>query len=549
MGHDSAILIDDGVRSPSRSGMDARHGGREIRPDAGAIRSTAPSGDVAASRTSAAPTRQWLRKEDGWAIIIGLGMTLAASLLFLADGPGMLKTLTVKFSGWSSLDELPAAVGRALPSLIYLYALLLIPLSIGAQRIGHSPREFSKGFLVLFLLSVAVSVLASNTWLKAAQLEAPLIALFIGLLIGNTLTLPSWLHEALRTEYFVKTGIVLMGATLPFTLILQAGPVAIGQALLVSVITFGSIYFAATRLFGLDRRFAACLGAGGSICGVSGAIAIGGACRAKAQHVSVAISLVIIWAVAMIFILPGLCKWLGLDPGVAGAWIGTSEFADAAGFAAAEAIGDESAVQAFTLMKVVGRDMFVGIWAFLVAILSVTVWERIERSEARERQRVARTDVIGTHTGSATHTTTNAANAIGSIADTGNDNQQEHINRTSTTDDAGAHERIDRGEIWRRFPKFILGFFAASLLTTFFISVLSPADSAAYSDDVLAALKSLRGWFFTLTFLAIGLTTRFRELAAVGIKPMLAFTVGVAINLPLGYVLSAHLFADFWSAL
>jgi len=140
----------------------------------------------------------------------------------------------------------------------------------------------------------------------------------------------------------------------------QAGPAAISQALIVSFVTFGSIYFAATRLFGLDRRFGATLAAGGSICGVSGAIAIGGACRARPQHVSVAISLVIVWAVAMIFLLPSAARVLGLEPGIAGAWIGTSEFADAAGFAAAEAIGHESAVQAFTLMKVGGRDMFVG---------------------------------------------------------------------------------------------------------------------------------------------------------------------------------------------
>ena len=164
----------------------------------------------------------------------------------------------------------------------------------------------------------------------------------------------------------------------------------------------------------------------------------------------------------------------------------------AAGFAAAEAIGHESAVQAFTLMKVVGRDMFVGVWAFLVAILSVTVWERQSRDSA---------------------------------------------------------ERIDRREIWRRFPKFILGFFVASLLTTAALTLLDGAQATAYSKDVLGTLKSLRGWFFTLIFLAIGLTTRFRELTAVGIKPFLAFAVGVAINVPVGYFLSVHVFADFWNAL
>lgn len=444
-----------------------------------------------AVRQKVMPAR-WFRQEDGWAILIGLGFVLMASLLFLLGEHGVLASVTVHFAAWDSPVELLALIGPQLPSLIYLHALLLIPLSIGATRIGYSALAFGKGFLLLFLLSVVVSVLASNRYLKAAQLEAPLIALFLGLAIGNTLRLPAWLHEALRTEYYVKTGIVLMGATLPFSLILEAGPAAISQALIVSTITFGSIYLAATRLFGLDRRFAACLGAGGSICGVSGAIAIGGACRARPQHVSVGISLVVIWSVAMIFILPAAARWLALDPGIAGAWIGTSEFADAAGFAAAGAIGDESAIQAFTLMKVVGRDMFVGIWAFLVAILSVTVWERQRTTES---------------------------------------------------------ERIDTAEIWRRFPKFVLGFFAASLLTTAMLGATPSAEHHPYSEAVLGAMKSLRNWFFTLTFLCIGLTTRYRELTAVGARPFWAFAIGVAINVPLGYYLSAHVFDAFWRGL
>jgi uncharacterized integral membrane protein (TIGR00698 family) len=337
--------------------------------------------------------------------------------------------------------------------------------------------------------SILVTVLGSNTFIKELQLETPLLALIIGLLFGNMMELPEWLHQALRTEYYVKTGIILMGATLPFTIILKAGPAAITQALIVSVVTFGIIYFAATKLFGLDPRLGACLGAGGSICGVSGAIAIGGACRAEKQHVSIAISMVIIWAVAMIFLLPFWAKSLGLAPGIAGAWIGTSEFADAAGFAAAEAIGDERAVKTFTLMKVVGRDMFVGIWAFLVAILSVTVWEKKNDKDS---------------------------------------------------------ERIDKKEIWNRFPKFIIGFFIASILTTLVISFLDQKAGAAYSKDIIGTLKTLRGWTFTWTFLCIGFTTRFRELTSVGWKPLAAFTLGVIVNVPLGYWLSNEVFASYW---
>lgn len=463
--------------TPSRAGGQHLHAGSQLPPGHPHPPASSPV---------------WHRQEDGWAIIIGLGLVALASLILLIDHAVVLKLLTVKFDSWRTPREGLGALAKTVPSLIYLYTLLLIPLSIGAARMGYRATDFGKGLLALYGLAVLVTLLSSNSYIKAAQLEGPLVALFVGLAIGNSFQLPTWLHEALRTEYFVKTGIVLMGATLPFTIILQAGPAAIGQALIVSIVTFGSIYFAATRLFGLDRRFGATLAAGGSICGVSGAIAIGGACRARPQHVSVAISLVIVWAVAMIFILPAAARYLGLPPGIAGAWIGTSEFADAAGFAAAEAIGHESAVQTFTLMKVIGRDMFVGIWAFLVAILSVTVWERQSHDRA---------------------------------------------------------ERIDRREIWRRFPKFILGFFIASLLTTAALSLLDGPQAASYSKDVLGVLKSLRGWFFTLTFLAIGLTTRFRDLAAVGIRPLLAFAVGVAINIPLGYFLSAHLFASFWRTL
>lgn len=433
---------------------------------------------------------QWLKKEDGWSIVIGIGFVVVASVLFLLGAENVLSLFSASAPKWATFGELAQKLPSKLPNFIWLYALFAGLLTLGAKSLGLNAGRFFKGFSALYWFTSLILILSNNETLKSWQLESPLLALFIGLIVGNFVKLPAWFGESLRTEYYVKTGIVLMGATLPFSLILSAGPAAIGQALIVSVVTFGTIYGVAVKL-GLDRRFAACLGAGGSICGVSGSIAIGGACKARQEHVSVAISLVVVWAVAMIFILPFLCKMLNLPAGVAGAWIGTSEFADAAGFAAAEAIGDERATQAFTLMKVVGRDMFVGVWAFLVAILSVTVWEKKSASES---------------------------------------------------------ERVNYREIWQRFPKFILGFFIASILTTIVIANLNATMASDY-ENVLKFLKNLRGWFFTLTFLSIGLTTRFKDLTAVGVKPLLAFTAGVAVNLPLGYWLSNHVFVDYWLSL
>lgn len=433
---------------------------------------------------------KWYKKEDYWAIVIGLGLIGFVTLAFFAGSIDMFKTMAVSIGGWSTdLAKLTAGLSKSSFGLITLLAFFLLVYSLGVKAMGQSISKFGKGFTALFLFSVLISVLGANQYSKDWQLETPVLALLVGLIVGNVFKLPEWFHAGLRTELYVKTGIVLMGATLPLTLILQAGPVAILQAAIVSIITFGSIYFAATKLFRLDPRFGATLAAGGSICGVSAAIAIGGACRAEKEHVSVSITMVIIWAVAMIFLLPLWAKLLGLDPGPAGAWIGTSEFADAAGFAAAEAIGDERAVKAFTLMKVIGRDMFVGVWALLVAVLSVTVWENKSKAEA---------------------------------------------------------ERIDVAEIWRRFPKFILGFFAASIFVSFVIASLDPKQAAQFSKDAIGPLKTFRGWAFTWTFLSIGFTTRFRELSTFGWRPLAAFAVGVAINVPLGYVLSNLVFVEYW---
>lgn len=435
---------------------------------------------------------RWIHKEDSWAILIGFGMVLAATLLFFLQGVPFVKGLAVNFPAWQWGDgKVTSSLLQQAASIGALYFFLLLAFGSGARWLGLPLRHFVNSFSVLYGLAVAVSIIGANQTVKAYQLEAPLLALLLGLVLSNFGKVPGWLQAGLRTEYYVKTGIVLMGATLPLTIIVSAGPIAILQALIVSVTTFGAIYLAATRLFGLDKRFAACLGAGGSVCGVSAAIAIGGAGKAEKEHVSVAISLVIIWAVAMIFLLPWAAKALAMAPGPAGAWIGTSEFADAAGFAAAEAIGDERAVKTFTLMKVIGRDMFVGVWAFLVALASVSRWEQ------------------------------------GTV----------RASRPSLT------------EIWQRFPKFIIGFFAASIFVSLVLLFLPAASAGVYNKEIVGAIKGLRGWAFTLTFLCIGLTTRFDRLASFGWKPLAAFALGVAINVPLGYWLSNVIFASYWLAL
>jgi uncharacterized membrane protein YadS len=439
-----------------------------------------------------------IRKEDWWAVWISLAL-IGVAVARSANG-GSLQWIAVAPQKWIDPAELLGQLQTQGIRYVALCLLWAVSFGIGAAALGLKFSKFLLAFVPLFFVAAAIYCL--GLWVQAAHynLEPPLVALGLGLLVSNTVGAPRWLEPALRVEFYIKTGIVLLGAGLPLTLLAWAGPVAIVQAAIVSLVTFAAIYFSAVRL-GLERRFAATLGTGGAVCGVSGAIAIGGAVGAKKQDISVAISLVVLWAVAMIFALPLVCRSLGLSTGVAGAWIGTSEFADAAGLAAAQAYGGyaghvagiagrpEDAVAAFTLMKVIGRDVWIGVWAFVLSLIATHRWDR-----------------------------------------------------------TGVESRASVRDIWRRFPKFVFGFLLASAILTVVSRGYTYADyKKELVPTLIAPLQVLRTWAFTFAFLSIGLTTRVRDFRSVGARPFYAFAVGVGVNLVLGFVLSTRVFGDFWS--
>jgi uncharacterized membrane protein YadS len=446
------------------------------------------------------PLGALLRNEDWLSIWIGLGIIAVAAAVFAAGGS--IKWLAVAPQKWGHFSELGTQLQKTGGRYAGLFVVWSLLFGAGAAGLGISARRFLSAFLAIFLMTWAVYFL--GLWDQAAHynLEPPLVALGLGLLVSNTVGVPRWMEPGLRVEFYIKTGIVLLGASLPLTLLAWAGPAAMLQAAIVSLVTFGVIYAAAIRL-GLNPRLAATLGTGGAVCGVSGAIAIGGAVGAKKQDISVAISLVVAWAIVMIFVLPLASRALGLSTGVAGAWIGTSEFADAAGLAAAQTYGGyagsvpgiaghpDAAVTAFTLMKVIGRDVWIGVWAFVLSLVAATRWER-----------------------------------------------------------TGIRGRSSAADIWQRFPKFVLGFLIASLLVTAFASGYDYTEyEKAVVPGLVAPLQALRTWAFTFAFLSIGLTTRIRDFVSVGARPFAAFTLGALINVLLGYFLSTQVFGDFWNRL
>ncbi len=241
------------------------------------------------------------RKEDWWAIWIGLGIVVLGCLLF-AEGSS-LKWIAVTPPKWSSWEQLGAHFADSYPRYIAQFAAWLVIFSLALRALGHRPRSFIPAFAFLYALSVVAISIGQWDQANRYNLEPPLLALVIGLAISNLVGLPRWLDAGFRVEFYVKTGVVLLGATLPFSLIVWAGPVAILQASIISIATFLVIFFTARRL-GLDRQLSATLGAGGAVCGVSASIAIAGAVGAKKEYAPIAITVVIIWAIVMIFALP-----------------------------------------------------------------------------------------------------------------------------------------------------------------------------------------------------------------------------------------------------
>ena len=251
----------------------------------------------------------WL-KEDWWAIWLGLGIVAVAYGLF-ADGSS-IHWLAVTPAKWSTFSQLGAHFAANYVRYIVQFLVWLAVFSVALTALGHKARDFIPSFVFLYAFSVVIFALGQWDKANTYNLEPPLVALVVGLALSNVFGLPRWLDAGFRVEFYIKTGIVLLGATLPFTLILWAGPTAILQASIVSIVTFIVIYWVAIKL-GLDKRLAATLGAGGAVCGVSAAIAIAGAVGAKKEDAPIAILQASIVSIVTFAVIYFVGVRLGLD--------------------------------------------------------------------------------------------------------------------------------------------------------------------------------------------------------------------------------------------
>jgi uncharacterized membrane protein YadS len=440
--------------------------------------------------------------EDWMAVYIGLFIFAVSLLRFTGlDVFGWAVTTKV----WTQVSQILQPLSKSfaglhgLGALVLTYVFMVIVLSIGARFLGADVKRFASGFTLVFFISYLCWMLGSYARIAATPDKLSqfgiswslnltgesgfIIALIAGLIVGNFMPgLAESMHEAIRPEWYIKTAIVILGAGLGVkaaealglaSAVMFRGLCAIVEAYLIY---WALVYLVARKYFHFSREWAAPLASGISICGVSAAIATGGAIRARPIVPIMVSSLVVIFAVVELLVLPFFAQhFLYKQPMVAGAWMGLAVKTDGAAVASgaitdalirAKALATEGLAfkegwmtMAATTVKVF-IDIFIGVWAFVLAIIWCTVIE------------------------------------------------------------CRPGEKFRPGQIWERFPKFVLGYVFTFLILLIICltapTVISTAKAATAGGDVFRVM------FFTLTFFTIGVVSNFRKLWEEGIGRLAA---------------------------
>ncbi|WDF58397.1 putative sulfate exporter family transporter [Flavobacterium sp. KACC 22758] len=379
---------------------------------------------------------------------------------------------------WSNPADLQTKVFD-LQNLEILFIQFIYFISIGTLGtflIGRPVRYFLFTFPVVYILTLIALILAGNAAIKSINLEAVIFSLIIGLVIGNFFKLPEWFRSALSTEVFVKIGLVLLGTSVIFSDILKAGSLGLIQALVV-VISVWYFAFWLCRKLKVDDELTMMISSAVSICGVSAAIATSGAIKGDSKKLSYVISIVLVTAIPMMIFMPIIARYFNFPEEVTGAWLGGSIDTSGAVVASGTLVG-ETALKISTIVKF-SQNVLLGLAAFAISVY----WTY-------------------------SHNTTSEA----------------------------VESKPTLKVIWERFPKFVIGFIAASLLFSFLITPET-------RDSVKDSLKNLQGIWFALAFTSIGLETNFKDLLSNNSRiPLYAFLIAQLFNVIVTLIIAFLLF-------
>jgi len=414
-----------------------------------------------------------LKKEDWLAVWIGFIVIAIACVSVLA---GWFDFSALKFGTWhwwENVEEKKSLAsqfgnGTFWIKLLRTFLVTGILFGIGIKLQGEKLSKFIPAYLVLFVICILVRMISAEFTLKM-YLEWAFWALLIGLLISNTVGTPEWLKPAIRTEFYIKTGLVIMGFSVLFSNIYKFAGYGLGIAWIVTPIVIIFMWWFGTKVLKIGNKpLVITLASATSVCGTSAAIATGAAAKAKKEDLSLAISISIIFTILMMVFEPMIIRWAGMNQMMGGALIGGTVDSTGAVVLAGNALGPE-AEQVASLVKMI-QNILIGFIAFFVAVFFAL--------------------------------------------------------KVDKTGD----KSVGAGEIWTRFPKFIIGFFVASLVASF---IVLPATSGAEVKAINGVLDQYKNWAFVLAFTSIGLDTNFKTLfkQMQGGKVLWLYIVGQVFNI------------------
>ncbi|MCR4667098.1 MAG: YeiH family protein [Desulfovibrio sp.] len=369
-------------------------------------------------------------------------------------------------------------------SLIGLGILLGVLTTFGATFMGYNPVKFFLGFLGIYFLCVLAQIMGKQDVMKGWGLNAEIWSIVIGMLIANTIGTPQWIKYSAQVEYFIKTGLVLLGADVLIYKLMAIGIPGIFVAWVVTPIVLVTTYIFGQKVLKIPSpTLNIVISADMSVCGTSAAIATAAAAQAKKEELTLSIGLSLTFTAIMMVVIPAIIRATGMPEILGGAWIGGTIDATGAVAAAGAFVGPK-AMQVAATVKMI-QNVLIGVTAFFVAIYFTT---KVHRNEG---------------------------------------------------------EKVGAMEIWHRFPKFVLGFLGVSIICSIICSNLG-ADTATIliENGTNKIGGGFRGWFFALAFISIGLTTNFRELSSYlkGGKPIILYVCGQAFNLFLTLLMAWFMF-------
>ena len=416
------------------------------------------------------------KSEDWMACWLGFIIIIVGSIAVLT---GWFDFSALKFSTWTLGEKVASEclwdqfTWKFLGKLALTCAVLLV-LFGGAVKIqGGSLKKYVPAFLMLFFLAVVVRLISAEYTLNR-YLEWAFWALIVGLLVSNTVGVPAWLKPAVRTEFYIKTGLVIMGFSVLFSNIAKFGLYGLGIAWIVTPVVIIFMWWFGTKVLKIDNKpMVITMASATSVCGTSAAIATGAAAKCKKEDLGMVISISIIFTILMMVFEPVLLRAFGVNQLMGGALIGGTVDSTGAVVVAGTALGPEAQTSAVLVKSI--QNILIGFIAFFVALFFAM-----------------------------------------------------HVDRQ-------AGVTVGPSEIWTRFPKFIIGFFAASLIASFVIMPIYGGEQVGAINKVLDQYKN---WAFVMAFLCIGLDTNFKTIwkQMQGGKVLWLYIVGQTFNIALTFL-------------